>query len=87
MEVWRSDGTAEGTQMVDDIATGEAWSDPKRLTDLNGLLMFSANNGTCGRELWAAAGPVSGRSVGLDIERAHILVFQVCSARFSVSGM
>ncbi len=51
-ELWRSDGTAVGTFMVKDIAdTGS--SSPYYLTNVNGLLYFTADDGTHGRELWA----------------------------------
>jgi ELWxxDGT repeat protein len=43
-ELWRSDGTANGTFMVKDIVPGSDPSNPMYLTDLNGTLIFSANN-------------------------------------------
>lgn len=61
-ELWRSDGTAAGTVLVEDIREGldpvskkPFSSEPRDLTSLNGVLFFSANDGTHGRELWFAA--------------------------------
>ena len=52
VELWKSDGTANGTVMVKDILFSSAWSDPKSLTAANGLLYFSATDQFNGRELW-----------------------------------
>lgn len=51
-ELWRSDGTADGTVMVKDINTQMAVSAPQFLTNVNGTLFFSAENTSSGRELW-----------------------------------
>ncbi len=51
-ELWKSDGTAAGTVLVKDIASGVGNSFPSSLTNVNGTLFFSANDGTTGRELW-----------------------------------
>jgi len=57
-ELWKSNGTAEGTVLVKDIYPGTSGaspnsSSPSYLTNVNGLLYFGANNGTNDRELWA----------------------------------
>src|SRR5262245_36853368 len=44
VELWRSDGTAAGTQLVKDIVPGAGGSGPNALTNVNGTLMFSAND-------------------------------------------
>ena len=51
-ELWRSDGTPEGTFMVMDIRPGAKGAQPTHLTVLNGKLYFSADDGLYGRELW-----------------------------------
>jgi len=58
-ELWKSDGTPENTVLVKDINLGSAdslgsWSDT--LTNVNGTLFFSANDGTHGYELWQSDG-------------------------------
>jgi ELWxxDGT repeat protein len=72
-ELWKSDGTAAGTTMVQDIFPGSSVrtytnyysygtetrsasfpnsSYPNNLTNVNGTLLFAANDGTQGNELW-----------------------------------
>jgi len=55
-ELWKSDGTEVGTEMVADINPGGS-SSPGNLTDVNGTLFFSANNGINGAELWKSVFP------------------------------
>jgi ELWxxDGT repeat protein len=55
-ELWRSDGTLDGTFMIKDIIEGEVGSDPKNLTAVNDTLYFTANDGMHGRELWKTDG-------------------------------
>ena len=45
MELWKSDGTAAGTVLVKDIDPGTASSIPSFLTNVNGTLFFTANDG------------------------------------------
>jgi trimeric autotransporter adhesin len=57
-ELWRSDGTAAGTVMVKDINAADPYyygSYPADLTDANGTLFFSANDGVSGSEPWTVA--------------------------------
>jgi ELWxxDGT repeat protein len=56
LELWVTDGTETGTNMVKDIHSGSYSSYPKYLTELNGKLYFSANNGTNGIQLWVSDG-------------------------------
>ena len=52
-ELWKSDGTAAGTGLVKDIRLGSIGSNPARLTNVNGRLMFAASDGI----VWAQAQP------------------------------
>jgi ELWxxDGT repeat protein len=52
-EPWVSDGTAEGTRMLADVAAGLPSSGPQGFTLAGGLVYFSADDGVSGRELWA----------------------------------
>ena len=65
-ELWKSDGTAEGTVMVKDIAPGEE-SGPEYLINANGTLFFSADDGISGRELWKSDGTLTGTVRVMDI--------------------
>lgn len=52
-ELWRSDGTANGTYLVKDILPGEQGSDPEALTLVNDQLFFVAYDSLgVGRQLW-----------------------------------
>jgi ELWxxDGT repeat protein len=51
-ELWQTDGTPEGTRMVQDLAPESASSYPERLTAAGDRLFFTADDGTTGRELW-----------------------------------
>jgi ELWxxDGT repeat protein len=74
-ELWKSDGTSSGTAMVADINPGAVGSYPGRslyggglpLTAINGSLVFSANDGTHGEQLWKSDGTAAGTSMVKDI--------------------
>jgi ELWxxDGT repeat protein len=53
VELWKSDGTADGTLLVKDINLWTISSEPETLTDVNGTLFFGARDGVHGSELWA----------------------------------
>ncbi|OSZ79144.1 hypothetical protein CAP35_13085 [Chitinophagaceae bacterium IBVUCB1] len=65
-ELWVSDGTDAGTQMVKNInPTGS--SNPSDFCEFYGKLYFSADNGTNGRELWVTDGTDAGTTMYKDI--------------------
>src|SRR5262249_17877623 len=51
-ELWTSDGTAAGTVLVKDVFPGRDSSAPANLTNVHGLLYFTANDGVHGIEVW-----------------------------------
>lgn len=59
-ELWRTDGTEGGTQMVKDINVGSGSSTPLNLIIANGSLYFSATDGIHGVELWKSDGTATG---------------------------
>lgn len=59
-ELWRCNGTRQGTYMVKDIAPGPTSSDPFKFTASDDWLYFTANDGATGRELWRTDGTESG---------------------------
>jgi choice-of-anchor C domain-containing protein len=57
-ELWKTDGTNSGTLLVSDISPSS--SDPIKLTNMNGVLFFSAVHPSHGRELWKSDGTPEG---------------------------
>jgi ELWxxDGT repeat protein len=53
VELWETDGTASGTQMVTDFSPATYASDPLPLAVVNNQLLFYANDGIRGEELWS----------------------------------
>ena len=66
-ELWKSDGTSDGTVMVKDIRTGSASSNPTELTAVGDTLYFGASDGTNGIELWKSDGTLDGTVMVKDI--------------------
>lgn len=69
-ELWRSDGTASGTQLVKDIFPGSGSSSPGlglEMVVVNSTLYFVANDGTNGFELWRSDGTAAGTFLVRDI--------------------
>jgi ELWxxDGT repeat protein len=66
-ELWKSDGTEDGTVRVKNIRPGPDGSDPHRLTNVGGTLFFAADDGTSGRELWKSDGTALGTTRVKDI--------------------
>jgi ELWxxDGT repeat protein len=60
-ELYRSDGTAVGTFMVKDINPADAASsEPRDLITVNGIVLFTADDGSSGEELWKSDGTPGG---------------------------
>lgn len=62
IELWRTDGSANGTVLVKDIAStaSETNSNPEGLAEIDGKLVFVAQDGIHGRELWVSDGAEPG---------------------------
>jgi ELWxxDGT repeat protein len=60
-ELWWSDGTLAGTDIVQDIAAGAASSYPAVLGVVGSYIYFGADNGTHGKELWRSNGTTTER--------------------------
>ncbi len=60
-EIWVSDGTNAGTNLLLDVNSGQADSNPEDLIVLNNKLYFTADDGVNGgRELWISDGTSAG---------------------------
>ena len=75
-ELFVSDGTAEGTQLLTDLRPGSNdnyyysyayGSNPSDLTEFNGKLYFAADNGENGRELFVSDGTAEGTQLVADL--------------------
>ncbi|QHT70453.1 T9SS type A sorting domain-containing protein [Rhodocytophaga rosea] len=75
-ELWRSDGTPEGTFLLKDLNPGLAGSNPSHLLDVNGTLYFVANGystntsyvtRTGGYQLWKTDGTLAGTQKVADV--------------------
>jgi trimeric autotransporter adhesin len=66
-ELWRSDGTREGTVRFKDIAPGPESSLPAHFVEFQGRLYFTAWTPEHGRELWVTDGTASGTRLLKDI--------------------
>ena len=76
-ELFVSDGTAEGTQLLVDLNSGvddsnygsplPAGSNPGSLVELNGKLYFSANDGESGNNLFVSDGTAEGTQLLVDL--------------------
>src|SRR5207248_1498335 len=61
-ELWRSDGSPQGTWLVKDIFPGPSGSDPRLFTTWNGTLFFTAywNEPPSGVAIWRSDGTDAG---------------------------
>lgn len=66
-ELWRSDGTAEGTELVSDICPGPCTSLPVDLTVFGNLIGFRATDGVHGEEVWVTDGTREGTRMPQDL--------------------
>ncbi|HUO85592.1 MAG TPA: hypothetical protein VM534_10810, partial [Thermoanaerobaculia bacterium] len=66
-ELWKTDGTSEGTNLVRDINPGSAASSPDALHAVSDDLYFFANDGSRGFELWRSDGTASGTVMVADL--------------------
>lgn len=66
-ELWVSDGTEAGTNILIDLAPGNVNSFPRNLTILGDLLLFSANTPGVGEELYRTDGTAEGTFLLKDI--------------------
>ena len=67
MELWLSDGTANGTVLLKDINPGPGSSTPQRFTRFGPHMYFVADDGVSGRELWRTDGTSAGTVMVADL--------------------
>lgn len=87
-ELWRSDGTLSGTQMVCNLYSGSNSSDPSGLTVVDGALYFSAKNSASDPILWRLADTQSTTPVALVSEVVSMTSYYLtnCTELTEVNG-
>lgn len=69
-ELWKSDGTSEGTLLLKDIYQGSSYTSSSYVMqggEVDGKLLFVANDGLHGEELWETDGTTEGTVLYKDI--------------------
>ena len=67
-ELWRTDGTANGTYIIKEIRPGNSWTiENYNYIKHNNKIYFVANDGITGNELWVTDGTASGTYLVKDI--------------------
>lgn len=66
-ELWKSDGTEQGTALLADINPGPAGSSPYQLTVVNSVLFFGARDAVHGTQLWRTDGTGAGTTMVTEI--------------------
>jgi trimeric autotransporter adhesin len=70
-ELWRSDGTVNGTVLVKDINVGRSGGSYSNFLEFKGMVYFVANDGVNGYQLWTTDGSTSGtRQVSNNVYQA-----------------
>lgn len=65
-ELWKTDGTT--TSLIKDIREGTSGSNPNSFREINGKLVFLANDGLHGQELWTSDGTSTGTQLLVDVD-------------------
>jgi ELWxxDGT repeat protein len=66
-KLWKTDGTAAGTAIVNDVMPGAQASGPLVLGKVGGVVFFTAFSPDLGRELWKTDGTAAGTTLVKDI--------------------
>lgn len=74
-ELWKSDGTIEGTVMVKDINPGTEGANVQNIIAYNGKIYFSASDPINGQELWMSDGTAIGTVMLKDINTSSAATF------------
>lgn len=69
IELWKTDGTTEGTVIVKDIVPGAHSSLVDHIVATNNLIYFAAQNDEFGNELWVSDGTEEGTVMVADINK------------------
>lgn len=67
-ELWKTDGTEEGTELILDIVPGDNGSDPSDFLVYEDIIIFTATTPANGREIWKTDGTAEGTSLLVDLD-------------------
>jgi ELWxxDGT repeat protein len=67
MELWKSDGTNNGTALLKDINPGAASSNPDNFNRYSSIVLFQATDSSHGTEIWKTDGTSNGTMLLKDI--------------------
>lgn len=70
-ELWRSDGTAAGTSLIEDLHPGPGSSLPGELTRVGGTVFFRSDAGSGSEKLWKTNGTPEGTQQLLALDHLH----------------
>src|SRR5262249_44097990 len=89
-ELWKSDGAAQGTALVKDLIPGPRGGlmavGLGRAVSFNGLVLFVAEDGATGQELWRSDGTEEGTYLVRDINPGPRGSFEFASPSFTEAG-
>jgi MYXO-CTERM domain-containing protein len=85
-ELWRSDGTAEGSWLVADISPGPRSSSPQHLVVSGGRVFFFADDGLTGAEPWALTLRTGAPAILRITSPAQQIVAGACSAPLTIEA-
>ncbi len=72
-DLWTSDGTSAGTQLVNDFQTSSDYIRPRKMTNANGQLFFTIFDPTIGFELWTSGGTAATTKLFKEFERGGVV--------------
>jgi ELWxxDGT repeat protein len=85
-ELWRSDGTTQGTRRVADIKPGSLGSKPLAFATLGSNVYFYARDGKNGLELWKSDGTAAGTKIARNVNPQGNGAFDFSAQAVAMSG-
>lgn len=84
-ELWKTNGTINGTRIVKDIVIGSGSANPYNLTDVNGTLYFTSVELNNWNGLWKSNGTASGTTILKNIDSSFSSICNTAGRLFFIS--